>query len=117
MSKITAEAILDEVRTVISQAFHGKRKTPAWVTAIQVFTRLHSATRTRLVTDHGEPGKDSGNYYPASQVVKDALLMLHRNDEVAVDYMDANGELLIANPDGMPIVPSNVTVAIYRYIG
>lgn len=116
MSKITAGDIVQDVRNVVKSAFHGKRTTPAWVTAYQVLMRLPQATRDRLISDHGEPGKGSGNYYPASQVVKDALLMLNRNDEVTIDYLDSNDEIGIKVPGGL-IEPGNVTVAIYRYIG
>lgn len=116
MSKITASDIVTEVRNVVSTAFHGQRKVPSWVTAYQVLIRLPDATRTKLIADHGEPGKDSGNYYPASQVVKDALLMLARDGEVAIDYLDANNEISIDTPNG-PVKPGNVTVAMYRFIG
>lgn len=114
MSKITAEEILSEVRVVISKAFRNKRTTPAWVTAFNVLNRLPS--RDRLLADHGEPGKGSGNYHPASQVVKEALLMLHRSDEVAIDYLDANDEITV-DVAGSLVRPGNPTVAIYRFIG
>lgn len=116
MSKITAEEILDEVRDVIRHAFHGLRKTPSWVMAHQVLCRMSTVTHGRLVADHGESGLGSGNHFPGSQVVKQALLMLHKNEEVTIDYLDANNEISIDQPGGA-IKPGNPTVAIYRYVG
>ena len=114
--KISAEEILKAVTEVISSAFHGSRTTPSWLMAIQVMNRLPVEIQLRLVADHGMPGKGSGNNHAGSHVVKDALLMLHRAGIVAVDYLDANGEVSIDCIDET-VKPGDLTVAIYRFVG
>ena len=113
---ISAEEIVDEVRAIVSTAFHGKHKTPTWVMAHQVQARLPKATYDRLIADHGEPGEGSGNSHASSHVVKDALLMLSKNGEVVIDYLDGNNEIFVSHPIGLR-KPSDQTIAIYRYVG
>ena len=116
MSKISAEEILDQVRVIVSSAYRGKRSTPAWVTAYNVLNRLDGKVYTRLVDDHGEPGQGAGSHHSAAQVVKQALLMLAKNDEVIVDYIDAGNENWY-EVHGTKIKPGNVTVGIYKFVG
>lgn len=116
MPKITAEEILDQVRIIVSTAYRGKRQTPAWVTAYNVLNRINSASYTRLVADHGESGKGAGSHHSSAQVVKQALLMLAKNEEVIVDYIDASNENWY-DVHGTKIQPGNVTVGIYKFVG
>jgi len=100
----------------VSSAYRGKRSTPAWVTAYNVLNRLDGKVYTRLVADHGEPGKGAGSHHSAAQVVKQALQMLVKSEEVIVDYIDASDENWY-DVHGVKIQPGNVTVGIYKFVG
>jgi len=71
MSMLMPKDIRSDVRRILASAATGKPVgwKPQYVTAYQIFRRLPSAIRHRLVAERGKPGKGSGNEFAAASVV------------------------------------------------
>lgn len=113
---IVAETLIDEVRSTLEKAFHGKNNTPAFLSTFQILNRITS--RDELITQEGGAGGkgfgDKGG--GAATVVKNTLRMLRTTGEVTTFYMDGNDEVqfLVA---GKTITPGNQTFALHRFTG
>lgn len=67
----------------------GKGEFPRGMMAYQVLDKL--SNRDILLETHGQPGKNSGVYFPASQVVSRALMRLERCGLVSFSYYSSAG--------------------------
>jgi len=111
MPNLMPTDIKDEVRNILEDIPANPGGHP-YVTAYQIMERLSETTKNRLIAERGRPGKDSGKYYAAANVVSDAAEMIHGID---IAFLETSNMRILLNDEPI-ITPGNQNVGLYRII-
>lgn len=87
----------------------GRGEFPRGMMSYQVLDKLPN--RDQLLADYGKPGKNSGIYFPASQVVSRALMRLERCGLVNFSYYSSAGIYVLVA--GKMVEPGYEVTAFY----
>lgn len=119
-----SDIVNDVKHIMMAEGNRGKGSTNLPATAYQWLERLGTLEvdnnpdgrnlRDILIKQRGIPGKGSGSFYSAAQVVSDALEKLARDEEVEITYHDCVGELFMVA--GQTITPGYSVCARYRLL-
>jgi len=74
------------IRQLLAEASKGKGRFPQFVTGYQLFRRMPSSLRKRLISASAPPGKGAGKHYSAASIIATTCKRL--KNELDQDYLD-----------------------------
>lgn len=118
MCNLMPRDITMEVQNILKRVpVNSNGRGRSYLTAYQILEQLPHPIRERLVTERGNPGKNSGNYYAAANVVSDAAEMITNIDIAFLDTSSLKINLNVVTIDGTNIItPGNPNVGLYRLV-